>query len=350
MLFRELNQASCKTYLIASEATGRAALIDPVKDHIERYIAMLAYHRLLLEFSIDTHTHADHRSGAAELRELLGARVVMHKRAPSPRVDLHVEEGDKLTVGDLELRVLYTPGHTPDGISLVVEDRVFTGDTLLIGGTGRTDFAGGDPAAQYESIMTKLFRLADETLVYPAHDYRGRTSSTIGAEKQTNPRLMGKTREQYVDLMNHLGLPLPDKIQTVLQPNQCGLDEKAIPFPSLDQLTQVRELTATELACRLAEPNPPVLIDVREEQEVRCGELGHIPGSRLIPLGELPARRQELETLKDSVIVTICRAGVRSAIAAAILRSFGFERVFNLAGGMLEWNASGLNRAERLNA
>jgi glyoxylase-like metal-dependent hydrolase (beta-lactamase superfamily II)/rhodanese-related sulfurtransferase len=344
MLFRELNQASCKTYLVACNATGQAVLIDPVKEHIERYIAMLAYHRLTLTLSIDTHTHADHRSGAATLRDLLDARVVMHKRAPSPRVDLHVDEGDKLAVGELELRVLYTPGHTPDAISLVVEDRVFTGDTLLIGGTGRTDFAGGDPAAQYESITRKLFVLPDETLIYPAHDYRGRTSSTIGKEKQSNPRLAGKTRDQYIGLMNHLGLPLPDKIQTVLQPNQCGLEENAIPFPTIEQLSQVRELSVAELACRLAEPNPPVLIDVREDQEVRSGEMGHIPGSRLIALRELPARRQELEGLKDRVIVTICRAGVRSAIAAAILRSFGFEQVFNLAGGMVEWDTSGVAR------
>jgi sulfur dioxygenase len=344
MLFRELNQGSCKTYLVACKTTGQAALIDPLKDHISRYISMLAYHRLALVLSIDTHTHADHRSGASELRELLDAPYVMHKRAPSPRVDLHVDEGDKLAIGELELRVLYTPGHTPDAISLVVEDRVFTGDTLLIGGTGRTDFAGGDPAAQYESITRKLFALPEDTLVYPAHDYRGRSSSTVGQEKQTNPRLVGKTREQYVELMNHLGLPLPDKIQTVLQPNQCGLEENAIPFPTIEQLTQIRELSVAELASRLAEPNPPLLLDVREDQEVRCGELGHIPGSRLIPLRELPARREELEAFKDRVIVTICRAGVRSAIAAAILRSFGFEQVFNLAGGMVEWNAGGFGR------
>ncbi len=341
---RELNQASCKTYLVACQDTRRAALIDPLKDHLDRYISMLAYHRLALDLAIDTHTHADHRSGAAALHDLLDARVVMHKRAPSPRVDLHVDDGDRLAVGELALRVLYTPGHTPDGISLVVEDRVFCGDTLLIGGTGRTDFAGGDPGAQYESITRQLFALPDKTLLFPAHDYRGRTCSTIGKEKRDNPRVVGKTKEEYVDLMNHLGLPLPDKIQSVLQPNQCGLEENAIPFPTLEQLSQVRELTVAELAARLSEPNPPILIDVREEQEVQCGGLGIIPGSRLIPLRELPARRQELKTLKDSVIVTLCRAGVRSAIAAAILRSFGLEQVYNLTGGMLEWHSSGFAR------
>jgi glyoxylase-like metal-dependent hydrolase (beta-lactamase superfamily II) len=194
MSFRELNHAKCKTYLAMSEADHTAALIDPVRDRIDRYLALLAYYGCRLEMIIDTHTHADHRSGAIELGELTGAPVVMHRRAPMPHVRMHVEDGQVLKVGDIAMRVLYTPGHTPDSISLFAGDRVFTGDVLLIHGTGRCDFAGGDPGAAYDAITGKLFALPPETLVFPAHDYRGHTQSTIGEEKTSNPRVAGRSR------------------------------------------------------------------------------------------------------------------------------------------------------------
>src|SRR5215472_1563499 len=236
MFFRELNRGNCKTYLLGSERTHTALIIDPIKEKVDRYLAVLAYHRFTLEYVVDTHTHADHRDGAWDLRELAGARVVMHRRAPAPRVDVHVEDGDRLAVGELELKVLHTPGHTPDSMSLRAEDRVFTGDTLLVRATGRADFAGGDPGAQYDSITQKLFALPDTTLVYPAHDYRGHTSSTIGDEKRSNPRVAGRSREAYVDLMNNLGLPLPEGIQEALQPNQSEIEAASMSFPTLAQL------------------------------------------------------------------------------------------------------------------
>jgi sulfur dioxygenase len=256
MLFKELNRGKCKTYLVGCESTKTAALIDPLKEHTDRYAAVLAYHGLKLDLIIDTHTHADHRSGTFELKELLGGRVVMHRRAPAPRVDTHVDQGDHLSVGKLNLQVLYTPGHTPDGISLCADDRVFTGDTLMIGGTGRTDFAGGDAGAQYDSIVNRLFALPDQTLVFPAHDYRGHTCSTIGAEKSTNPRLVGRSRADYIHLMNNLGLPLPDKIQEALQPNQSALDDDVIKFPGLSQLNQVQQLEPLEVGTTLRQFQP----------------------------------------------------------------------------------------------
>ena len=176
MLFRELNRGKCKTYLVACERTHKAALIDPIKDKVERYLASLAYFGCKLDAIIDTHTHADHRTASWELHDITGAPVIMHRRAPAPHVDIHTEDGARIAVGTVRLRVFHTPGHTPDGISLYTSDRVFTGDTLLIHGTGRSDFAGGNAGEQYDAITHKLFSLPDETLVFPAHDYRGHTA------------------------------------------------------------------------------------------------------------------------------------------------------------------------------
>src|SRR5271155_1906206 len=210
MIFREINHAKCKTYMVFSEKHHIAAVIDPLRDRLDRYIALLAYYGCKLEVIFDTHTHADHRSGAIELGDLTGAPVAMHRRSPTPHVAMYLEDGQRLRIGDVDLQVLYTPGHTPDSISIYTGDRVFTGDVLLIHGTGRCDFAGGDPGESYDSITQKIFTLPDQTLVFPAHDYRGHTQSTIGEEKQSNPRLAGRTRDSYVELRNNQGLPLPD--------------------------------------------------------------------------------------------------------------------------------------------
>jgi glyoxylase-like metal-dependent hydrolase (beta-lactamase superfamily II)/rhodanese-related sulfurtransferase len=341
MLFREVNRGKCKTYLLACETTHKAALIDPIKEKVDRYVAMLAYYGCQLVAVIDTHTHADHRTASWELHDLTGAPVVMHRRAPAPHVDIHVEDGQAIPIGNLRLRVFHTPGHTPDGISLYTANYLFTGDTLFIHGTGRTDFAGGDAGEQYDAITQKLFALPDETLVYPAHDYRGHTHSTIGEEKHTNPRVVGRTRQQYIELMNNLGLALPDKIQEVLQPNQSAIEDESIHFPTLAELNRVRQVTAQEVHGQLGNPSSPLLLDVRELDEF-SGELGHIPGSRLIPLKELSARTGELADYKDKDVVVICRAGVRSTTAAAILTGLGFEHVSNLKGGMLDWNDQNL--------
>jgi sulfur dioxygenase len=337
VLFRELNRGKCKTYLVACERTRRAALIDPVKNHVERYLALLAYERLALDAVIDTHTHADHPTGAFLLKDLTGTRLIMHRRAPVPVATEHVEDGDRIRVGELALEVFYTPGHTPDSMSLHVADRVFTGDVLLIGGTGRADFAGGDAGQQYDAITSRLFTLPDSTLVYPAHDYRGNTSSTIGQEKRHNPRIAGRTREQYVALMESLNFPLPDKIQEVLQPNQSAIDDDKTKFPDLAQLNRVRQLSADDVSARLRAAQPPFVLDVREPSEF-TGELGHIPGSTLVPLRELAERASELQRHRAGPTVVVCRSGVRSTTAAAILEGLGFDQVYNLQGGMVDWN------------
>jgi len=341
MLFYELNRSGCKTYLLACEQTRRGVLIDPNRDRTDRYLAAAAYHRISLELIIDTHTHADHRTGVWDLRDLTGARVVMHRRAPAPHVDIHVDDGAQLEVGTLKLGILHTPGHTPDSISVRVGDRVFTGDTLMIRGTGRADFAGGDPGEQYDAITQRLFTLPDATLVFPAHDYRGHISSTIGEEKRLNPRLAGKSRAAYIDLMNNLNLPLPDKIQEALQANESAIEDDSIKFPALAKLNEIHQFAPAEVRERMSSSNPPLLLDVREEDEFN-GELGHIAGNILVPLRELPARAEEFGASKHADVVAICRAGVRSTTAAAILTGLGFEHVYNMRGGMLDWVDAGL--------
>src|SRR5216684_455816 len=313
MIFHELNRANCKTYLIGCERTRKALLVDPIKERVDRYVAMLAYQGLRLEYVVDTHTHADHRTGAWDLRELAGARVVMHRRAPAPNVDVHLEDGNRLYVGEIGLTAIHTPGHTPDSMSLVAADRVFTGDTLMIRATGRADFAGGNPGEQYDSITRKLFALNDSTLVFPAHDYRGNTESTIGEEKRANPRIAGRTRDAYIELMNNLGLPLPEKIQEALQSNQSAIEDDSVKFPSFAQLNAVRQLAPKDVNERRADRDSVVL-------------------------RELPSRATELGPHKNKHVIAICRAGVRSTTAAAMLSGLGFEQVSNLEGGMLDWN------------
>jgi glyoxylase-like metal-dependent hydrolase (beta-lactamase superfamily II)/rhodanese-related sulfurtransferase len=337
MLFRELNRGKCKTYLIGCERTRRAALVDPVKGCAERYLAVLAYEQLKLDAVIDTHTHADHPTASFLLKDLTDARLIMHRRAPVPAANEHVEDGDTIEVGDLKLKVLHTPGHTPDSISLYTGSSVLTGDVLLIGGTGRADFADGDAGQQYDAITQKLFTLPDETIVYPAHDYRGNTSSTIGREKRQNPRIAGRSRGEYVALMASISFPLPDKIQEVLQPNQSAIDDDRAKFPDLTQLNHVRQLSPDEVHTRLQAQTPPFILDVREQHEY-AGELGHITGSTLVPLRELAERVGELQAHKSGPTIVVCRSGVRSTTAAAILEGLGFDQVYNLHGGMVDWN------------
>lgn len=340
MRVRELNRGQCKTYLITCERTRRAALIDPLRDRIERYLALLAYLRCELVFAVDTHTHADHRTAVFDLGELVGARTVMHRAAPAPFVDRHVADGDILELGELRIEIIATPGHTPDSMCLLAAGRLFTGDTLMIRGTGRADLEGGDPAAQYDSITRRLFALPDDTIVLPAHDYRGHEQSTIGEERRLNPRLAGRTREQYVGIMTGLGLPLPDRVQEVLQPNQTAIDDDRIAFPTIAQLSEVRQLQPEQVAALRSSAVSALVLDVREPEEWR--DEGHIPGAVGIPLRELAGRCAELDAWRHRPIVAVCRAGVRSTTAAAILTSLGFEEVSNMKGGMLAWSESAL--------
>ena len=226
MLFRQLfdKESSTYTYLLAPSEGGEALLIDPVEANAQQYVQLIDEMDLKLVLAVDTHIHADHVTGLGILRESTGCASAMGEMTQTECVSLHFREGEKLKVGALQLDILYTPGHTDDSYSFVLPDRVFTGDTLLIRGTGRTDFQNGDPAAQYDSLFGKLLKLPDQTLVYPAHDYHGMTVSTIREEKRHNPRLQVPDKRSYIELMNGLKLDNPKLMDIAVPANRnCGL-------------------------------------------------------------------------------------------------------------------------------
>ena len=225
MIFRQLFDAesSTYTYLLASRPGGEALLIDPVDDKAPQYIDLIRQLDLKLVLAVGTHVHADHVTALGALRDETGCTTAMGDATKAECVSLRVKEGDRLPIDGLDLEVLYTPGHTDDSYSFRMADRVFTGDTLLIRGTGRTDFQNGDPRAQYESLFGKLLTLPEQTLVYPAHDYKGWTVSTIGEERRHNPRLQVSSPEEYVALMQSLKLPNPRLMDVAVPANlRCG--------------------------------------------------------------------------------------------------------------------------------
>jgi len=335
----ELNGTNCKTYLLTSGK--HCALVDPVREQVEDYRALLAERALVLALVLETHMHADHLMLDREAKRRLGVPVVMHRFSPSPLADRHVVDGDVLALGSDQIKVLHTPGHTPDSVCYLLEGAVLTGDTLLIGGSGRTDFPGGDSGAQYDAVTEKLFALPEHTVVYPAHDYNGHTSSTIGAEKRNNPRFSVPDRGAYIALMGSLGLPLPERIQQALQVNQSGFEPSEVSFPLITEAARAAPVAPSELAARLRERDPPLVLDVREPEEF-VGDLGHIQGALLVPLDLLQLRLPKLAGYAERDVVVVCRAGARSATACAMLERAGFGRAQNLEGGMLAWQERAL--------
>ncbi len=337
MFFESITDGGCKSYIIGCEDSRLAAIIDPSLAKLDHYAGIVNREGLRVRYIIETHTHADHFSAAKHLCEHFGAAVVMHRNSPAPHVDLHIEDGHSLALGSLRINVLYTPGHTRDSVCLSVEDRVFTGDTLLIGGTGRSDLPTGDPRQLYRSLFDKLLKLPAETLVYPAHDYKGRDHSTIGAEIAENRRLKPRTEEEFVELMSSLNLAAPTHLTEALRTNISGgktvrqlLDEagKVIPFISLD-----------DLSYRLGEGrNDTVVLDVRERDAYQAG---HIPGALHLARGQLELKVDQKFPDPDLEIVTVCEFGKISILAAATLHQIGFRRAVALDGGMKRWIEEG---------
>lgn len=338
MIFEQIATGGCQSYLIGCPDTCQGALIDPEVRQIDRYQALAAQLGVRIRYLIDTHTHADHFSAADELAAELKAPVVMHRLSPAPFASLRLDDGDMLMIGNLRLQAMHTPGHTRDSMCFVIEDRVFTGDTLLIGATGRTDLPSGDPAQLFDSLFDKLLKLDPETKVYPAHDYKGRSFSTIGAEIANNPRLQVREKAAFVTMMNELNLSAPTHLTEALRTNMSGGTTVAqmlaeatlvVPFVSLEELS--RRVAA--------QPNDMVVLDVREKEAFASG---HIPGARHLPRGQLELRVDK--DLPDPTlrIVVCCEFGKISTLAAATLRQLGYMRAAALDGGVAAWRDKGL--------
>ncbi len=347
MLFRQLFDAASSTYsyLLADEGTREAVLIDPVLPQLERDVTLVAELGLKLVYAIDTHVHADHVTATGALRERLGCKTVVSARTKVDCADVRVHQGDVITFGAHQLRVAETPGHTDGCVSYVLAEpaMVFTGDALLIRGCGRTDFQQGDSRRLYRSVHEQLFSLPPETTVYPAHDYKGRTATSVGEEQAFNLRLgAGKTEDEFVAIMSELQLAYPAQIDIALPRNlHCGVAVQAADpqlvsgwYPIMSA-AGIPEVTPAWVAQHTAGLH---LVDVREPAEL-TGELGHIVGIDAVPLATLATAAI---TLDGRPVVTVCRSGGRSGTAIGLLRQRGIEPVASMAGGMLAWQAAQL--------
>jgi glyoxylase-like metal-dependent hydrolase (beta-lactamase superfamily II)/rhodanese-related sulfurtransferase len=336
VIFRQLFDATSGTYtyLLASRRGGEALIIDPVLEKVDRYLQLIRELDLRLVKAIDTHLHADHITGLGALRDRTRCITVMGEQSSVDVVSMRIADGDRLGIEGISLDVAYTPGHTDDSYSFIMPDRVFTGDTLLIRGTGRTDFQNGDPRAQYESIFNRLLRLPDETKVFPAHDYKGDTVSTIGEEKRYNPRLQVTSVDEYVALMNNLNLSNPKMMDVAVPANmRQGLAQQEI-------AARGWAVTADQAKALLG-GRDLVLIDLRERSERE--KHGVIPGSLHAPYPDLQENIQrggvlyELASATNKRLVFYCAFGERSAMAVQAAQDAGLATACHIHGGMNAW-------------
>ena len=354
MVLEQLNPHSCRSYVIGTGDTPEVTIIDPVLDHIEDYVKFFRDSGYTLTHVVDTHTHADHISAAAALKDMTDCEYIMHRTAPARCATFLVRDEMEFELSGLLTKVIHTPGHTKDSICLVVDGHVFTGDALFLddGGAGRDDLPGGDPGKHWESLQ-RLMQLPEDLVVLPAHDYRNRKSSTIGVQKTSNPHLRPRSKTEFVQYLEDLRLGPADWMKDVLKANYaCARDPKAawipIDMPACEikgtmsagvNDQQVSSVSARELRRKLKSGQAPVLVDVREAVELD-GPLGHLPGILHIPIGSLTARLGEIEVHQDRDIVIVCRSGARAHTAAQILMQAGFARVNVLVGGMMAYRTS----------
>ena len=355
LVFRQLFDPVSSTYSYLLGDSGEAVLIDPVFEHERRDAALLRELGLRLVATLDTHVHADHVTGAWQLKQRCGSTIALAAVAHAANADRGLRHGDVVRFGQRALEVRATPGHTDSCLTYVLDDHrmAFTGDALLIRGCGRTDFQQGSPDLLYQSVHGQILSLPDDCLLYPGHDYRGLTATSVAEERRHNPRLGGDINaSDFAGYMNHLGLPHPKLMAIAVPANQrCGRPEADTPVdgaaaePGWAPLTcnfgGIWEIQPVALEERLAGGAAPALqvIDVREAGEFNDA-LGHVPGARLLPLSELGARLAELDRARP--VVAVCRSGARSAQATVLLHKAGFAQVANLAGGMLRWRAEHL--------
>jgi sulfur dioxygenase len=340
MLFRQLfdHESYTYTYLLASRPGGEALIIDSVLGRVDRYIRLLDELNLKLVKVVDTHVHADHITGMAELRDRTKCITVMGDRSPVDVVSMRVKDGETIDIEGLSLKVLHTPGHTDDSYCFLMDDRVFTGDTLFVRGTGRTDFQHGDPRAAYDSIFNKLLKLPDDTLVYPGHDYKGDTVSTIGEERAFNPRLQVSSVEEYVEIMNNLDLDNPKMMDIAVPANLKvgtgqGADDRAQWALTAEQVLSESRKTDT------------MLVDLREDSERE--EKGYIPGSIQAPYPRLDNFLKSGGVLREMVLSTgkklifYCAFGERSTLAVQMSQNMGLDKVCHMVGGIDAWEKAG---------
>lgn len=345
MILRQLfdPQSSTYTYLLADELSRQAVLVDPVFEQVRRDAALIDELGLKLLWTLETHVHADHVTGASMLRDKLGSRIALAATSGAEGADRYLVAGEHVDFGKRHLEVRPTPGHTSGCLTFVLDDQsaAFTGDALLIRGCGRTDFQQGSADTLYRSIHEQVFTLPDHCLLYPGHDYRGLTVTSVGEEKLFNPRLGGQIlRDDFVGYMNHLGLPHPKQMDIAVPANlRCGRPEQPVEEPAdiwaplTYTFAGILEVQPQWLEEHLRDVQ---IIDVREPAEFN-GPLGHVPGARLVPLGKLGEADPEISRARP--VVTVCRSGARSAQATVLLAKAGYSKVANLSGGMLRWRA-----------
>ncbi len=346
LIFRQLfdPQSSTYTYLLADSSSSEAVLIDSVFEQERRDIALLKELKLTLKYVLDTHCHADHVTAAWLLKQQTGSEIVTSGNGGVENADVLIRHGEKIKFGKRYLSVRETPGHTNGCLTYVLDDEsmAFTGDCLLIRGCGRTDFQQGEAKKLYQSVHTQIFTLPDDALLYPAHDYRGLTVTSVAEEKKYNPRLGGKLSEDdFEGYMRNLNLPHPRYLDIALPANlKSGRPDKNVSHennwaPLNYSFAGIPEIEPQNLEEILQQVQ---IIDVREQDEYD-GPLGRVPGARLIQLDTLNDRIDEID--QSLPVVTICRAGGRSAQAATMLQKAGFNNVASLTGGMLRWRSEG---------
>lgn len=340
MIFRQLFDAvsGTYTYLLASRHGGEALIIDPVLEKVDRYLTLIRDLDLRLVKAVDTHLHADHITGLGALRDRTRCITVMGEQSQVDVVSMRLSDGDRLRIEGLELEAVYTPGHTDDSYCFRMADRVFTGDTLLIRGTGRTDFQNGDPRAQYESIFNRLLRLPEETMVFPAHDYKGDTVSTIGEERRCNPRLQVKSVDEYMALMNGLNLSNPKMMDVAVPANmRQGLVQ--------EEIARRGWAMKAEEALRVVGCAGTVLVDLRERTERQ--KQGTVPGALHAPYADLQENLQDGGMLHEIAVATgkrllfFCAYGERSAMAVQAAQDAGLRATCHIHGGLDAWKKAG---------